>query len=91
MRRYQVIYIRLQGKPGSVDRKFEGENGILEQTDQQVNTGIIHPAGNRHEVCAASGISYSEYAKGAGGGAFFCDFGRKAECAVLQGMFYADR
>ena len=29
MRRYQVIYIRLQGKPGSVDRKFEGENGIL--------------------------------------------------------------
>lgn len=24
-------------------------------------------------------------------GAFFCDFGRKAECAVLQGMFYADR
>ena len=23
MRRYQVIYIRLQGKPGSVDRKFE--------------------------------------------------------------------
>lgn len=46
---------------------------------------------NRREVCTASGVSYPEYAGGAGRRTFRGNYQCQEECPVLQGMFYTDR
>ncbi len=53
--------------------------------------GIVRAAGNRREVCTASGVSYPEYAGGAGRRTFRGNYQCQEECPVLQGMFYTDR
>lgn len=43
------------------------------------------------EVCTASGVSYPEYAGGAGRRTLRGNYQCQEECPVLQGMFYTDR
>ena len=63
MRRYQVIYIRLQESPavltGSLRERMEYYSRQISKLIQELST--LPGIGN--EVCTASGISHSEYAK----------------------------
>ena len=53
---------KLTGGLGGMGEAFLSNHGLLQQSDNEINRRAVQASRNRKQICAASGISYYQYA-----------------------------